>query len=98
MDFLLLKTKVLSACIQWGMHFLYYRKASVSSRHTHYLGKLDMSVGSGRIVTMEPEGSSTWTENDHLEGEVLIEVEPISYTLKDIDFNTQRTKVSCFAP
>jgi len=80
------------------MNFLYYRKASVSSRHTHYLGKLDMSVGSGRIVTMEPEGSSTWTENDHLEGEVLIEVEPISYTLKDIDFNTQRTKVSCFAP
>lgn len=83
-----------SSCFQRMNFYVYCRKASVSSRHTHYLGKLDMSVGSGRIVTMEPEGSNRWTEKDHLEGEVLIEVEPISYTLKDIDFNTQRTKVS----
>jgi hypothetical protein len=68
------------------------RRAGLDASQSYYLGRLDMSVGLGRVYVMEPEGLN-WQEKDYLDGEVLVELEPVKYELLNVSFNQRRVKV-----
>ncbi|KAF4518014.1 hypothetical protein B566_EDAN009247, partial [Ephemera danica] len=75
-----------------GQGYVARRRAGPDAEHSHYMGRLDLSVGLGRVYVMEPDPSRSWVEKDYLEGEVLVELEPLKYELQNVVLNERRVK------
>lgn len=71
------------------VNYIARRKAPETSTFTYYLGRLEPH-GLGKLTIIQDDG----TIADFEDGEILVETEPVSYEMKDINFNKWRKRLT----